>query len=173
MSIYKTPYALWRSNLIARVYVRTTYPLAAYSFSLMKLGIFVSPSLFSSTSPYSTVQDSKIGSPANTVRASLPVKPIFNRYSCVEGSSKVILSNAQIMNLLECFWRDVFEENKDRFILAQLRIKSGPNYYSLSKIQAQLGMYHMEIKNLYRSFYWIIYIPFMKDILRPLSMLYF
>jgi hypothetical protein len=130
--MYVSPYAcqlaLWRNNLQARVHVRTSYPLAAYSFSLFNLGIFVSPSLFNYSG--SAVRLS------TSTRVQAPVKPTFQHYSCVDGSQKVILSNTLIADLLECFWRDVFKTDRDTYILIQLRIKSGPTYYSLSKIQS-------------------------------------
>jgi hypothetical protein len=103
--------------------MQARYPFAPLTVSLFKLGIFISPRLFSSSQ--TMLPDS---------RDSKATRLNFTDYA-LNQSDEIILCEASLTNLISNFWRDVFSSNTDRYVLIQLRIKSGPTYYSLSKFQ--------------------------------------
>lgn len=63
-------------------------------------------------------------------------KNLFNQYTCFDGLTDIILCEDSISKLVTSFWSDIFPLYKDNYILIQLRIRSGDNYYSLSKLQS-------------------------------------
>ena len=60
----------------------------------------------------------------------------FSEYTCFDEITQIILCKDNLSKLVSSFWKDIFPLYKDRYILIQLRIKSGDNYYSLSKLQS-------------------------------------